>query len=308
MRRSAKVEIFGCDDSYWVINGPGATERTLLSADMKGIYAAPVTTRYRSSAYQKGSTYGGKKVKQRDLTFAVDIKGDNPEDWEALDSAWQAAWDFELDPWDPDAHLTKMSITTDSSGTRSLWLAKTESVAFESKNDPHLTGTSKVPMTATAAQPFWFEDKYEDTPYDYFETGSSGTSNGFVTIANPTDQPMYLKWVVTQGTWTLPDFSWTGKKYNRAPGGQWANRLITLPALGPTNGGARINIDPMEIMIRDFTGTNLIALMNSIYFMHPIPPYTKPVDVPVKVDGAPTGGARVEVYCPRRWNSCWGGF
>jgi hypothetical protein len=275
---------------------------------VKGIYDAPVTARYKSSVYQKGSTYQGKQYKQRDLTFGVYVRGETPEDWEARDESWRAAWDYELDPWDPDAHLTKMSITTDRSGARSLWLAMTDSINFDQKNDPHLTKSAIVPMTVTAPQPMWFIDQWEAAPYDYFETGSSGTSSGFVTVANPTDQPMYLKWVVTQGTWTLPDFSWTGKKYHRVPGGDWTDRLITLPPLDADNGGARINVDPMQIMIRDYNNTNLIGLMNGIFFMNRIPPYTPPTDIPVEVVGAPSGGARVEVYCPQRWSRPWGLF
>jgi hypothetical protein len=308
VRKSAKVEIFGVDDSYWVINGEGATDKVFLATAVKGIYDAPVQTKYQSSAFQKGSQYLGKRYLQRDLTFAMNIHGDTPEEWEELDSRWRSAWDYEPDPWDPDSTLTKMSITTESSGTRSIYLALTESIVFESKHDPHVSPSSVVPMAAVAAQPFWFEDNYENTYFDYFETGSSGTTNGFVTIQNPTDQPMYLKWVVTRGTWTLPDFSWTGKKYRRVPGGEWGNRLITLPVLGDTEGGARIDLDPMNLMIRDLNDTNLIGRMNGIFFLSKVPPYTPPTDIPVKVDSAPTGGARVEVYCPHRWSRPWGLF
>lgn len=306
MRKSAKVEIFGCEDSYFLVNGPGASDKLFLSTGLKGIYDAPVVTKYKSSAYQKGATYQGKKFPQRDITFGINIYGETPEDWEFLDSQWRGAWDYEPDKWDPASKLTKMSITTDSSGTRSLYLALSESIVFESKHDPHLTKNSVVPMAVTAAQPMWFEDKWENTFFDYFETGASGTSEGFVTVQNPTDQPMYLKWVVTRGKWTLPDFSWTGKKRQRVPGGEWSNRKITLPVLGDVEGGARIDLDPMRLMIRDFNDTNLIGRMNGIWFMHEIPPYTPETELPVKVEGAPTGGARVEIYCPRRWSRPWG--
>ncbi|WP_280357068.1 hypothetical protein [Nocardia otitidiscaviarum] len=306
MRESAKVEIFGVDDSHLVINGPGASPRIYLATEVKGIYDAPVTTKRKSSAFQKGATYQGKKYQQRDITFAVNLKGETPEDWEDLDSQWRAAWDYEKDPWDPTSTLTKMSITTPRSGTRSLWLALSDSVNFESKHDPHITRSSVVPMAVTADQPMWFEDTWETTPYDYFETGSTGTSEGFVTVYNPTDQPMFLKWVVTRGKWTLPDFSWTGKKYQRAPGGEWANRLITLPELTEVEGGARIELDREKLLIRDFYDTNLIGRMNGIYFMHKVPPYTPETDLPVKVELAPTGGARVEVYCQRHWSRPWG--
>lgn len=305
-RKSAKVEVLGVDDQHFVINGPGASPKLFLATDVKGIYDAPVTTKYKSSAFQQGSTYLGKKYEQRDITMGVHIQGEDPADWQDLDSRWRQAFDYEPDPFNPASKLTKLSITTDVSGTRSLYVALTESPVGESKHDPHLTRTSLLPMTLVAPQPFWFEDRYEDEPYDYFETGSSGTSEGFVTIANPTDVPMYLKWVVTRGKWTLPDRQLLGPKNARIPTGEWANRKIVLPELTELNGGARIDVDPMKIMIRDFTDTNLIGLMNGIRFMFQVPPKTQPQEVPVKVENAPAGGARVEVYCPHRWTRPWG--
>ncbi len=304
---SAKVEVFG-NDEHFILNGPGVSPKLFLTkGGVKGIYDAPVTTFYKSSAFQKGSTYQGKKYQQRDLTFGVSIKGENPADWQDLEDRFRSAWVFDIDPWDPDATLTKLSITTPSSGTRSLYVALTEAPAPDMEQDGHLRSASIMPISAVAPQPFWFEDRWETEPFDYFETGSSGTSEGFVTIANPTPLPMHLEWVVTRGKWTLPDYSWTGKKHQRVPGGTWANRKITLPLLTDVNGGARIVVRRTEeLMIRDFAGTNLIGAMNGIYFMHTIAPFTPETNLPVKVENAPTGGARVDVYCKRRWPHCWG--
>ncbi|MBF6358210.1 hypothetical protein IU449_27310 [Nocardia higoensis] len=305
MRDSARVEIFGVDGSHHVISGAGASEKLFLQPDIKGIYDAPVVTRRKSSVYQKGATYDGKSYNQRDITFGISIKGDTPEEWQELQDAWNAAWDYEVDPWDPDSTLTKMSITTPISGTRSLYLAKNDTVSYESKNDPHVTRSSVQPMAVVADQPFWFEDKWEDTPYDYFETGASGTTEGYVTIANPTDQPMWLQWVVTRGIWTLPDFSWTGKKHQRVPGGDHATRKITLPELDAVEGGARITLYRDKLQVRDYAGTNLAGRMNGISFLHRIPPKTPATNLPVKVESAPVGGGRVEVYCAHRWEHCW---
>ncbi len=307
MRESARVEIFGVDGSHAVINGAGVSEKLFLSTDIKGIYDAPVQTRRKSSAFQRGSTYLGKTYKERRITFGVEIKGDTPEEWQDLQDRWNAMWDYEADQWDPDSTLTKMSITYPTSGTRSLWLAKDDTVEFESKHDPHVTRSSKVPMAVIADQPFFFEDKWENTPFDYFETGATGTSEGFVTISNPCDIPMRLQWVVTRGKWTLPDFSWTGKKHHRVPGGKYPNRKITLPTLGDVEGGARITLYRDKLQVRDFAGTNLAARMNGISFEHVVPPKTPETNLPVKVEGAPVGGGRVEVYCQRRWSHAWEG-
>lgn len=304
MRESARVEFFK-DDKHVVVNGAGASKKLYLGPDIKGIFHAPVVTRRRSSAFQKGSTYEGKTYNERHITFKVNIRGDDPEDWQHLSNFWNSLWDYEIDPWDPDSTLTKMAITTPSSGTRCLWLAKDDTVPFESEHDPRITRSSTELMAAVADQPFFFEDRYENTPYDYFETGSEGTSEGFVTISNPCDQPMWLQWVVTRGTWTLPDYSWTGKKHHRVPGGQYLNRKITLPALGDTEGGARITLYRDKLQVRDLNGTNLAGRMNGISFLHRIPPKTPETNLPVKVENAPVGGARVEVYCQRRWGHCW---
>lgn len=305
-RDSAKVEILGVDGDHVIINGPGVSSKLFMATDPKGLLDAPVTTKYKSSAFQRGSTYQGKKIEQRDITFGVHIKGDNPADWEALDSRWRSMWDYEPDPWAPNSTLTKMTVTTPTSGARSLYLALTANPAIEGKHDSHLTMSSVVPMTVVADQPMWFEDRFENEPADYFETGSTGTSEGFVTVSNPTDQPLFLKWVVTRGKWTLPDFQWTGKKYEREPGGEWGNRKITLPLLTELEGGARIDLDRMKLGVRDFSGTNLIGRMNGIWFMHAVPPYTPAYELPVKVEDAPVGGARVEIYTPRRWSRPWG--
>jgi hypothetical protein len=307
VNQSAKIEILGVDDSHAIINGPGVTDKLFLAPELKGIYRAPVTARYKSSAYQHGATYEGKKVEKRDLSFAVNVHGETPEDFQERFARWESMWAFEEDPWDPDAHLTKMTVTTPRSGGRSLWLALNEESEILSKQDPHLLKSLIVPMNVTAPQPYWFEDRYEDQYYDFFETGSTGTSTGYVSIANPSDTPIWIKWVITRGRWTLPDFSWTGKKYQRAPGGDWANRLITMPLLTDVNGGARIDLDRLKLPIRDFFNTNLVGQMNGIRFMHKLPPHTPEQLVPVKVEEAPVGGARLEVYCPHRWKAPWGG-
>lgn len=298
---SVLVEIFGVDGSRWLINGRGVDRDAItLATSPKGIYDAPVTTTYKASAAQRGATYHGKRFLKRDITFAVSIHGATAEDWEDRDAAWREAWDYELDPWDPDATLTKMQISTDRT-TRWLWLALDKSIELESDRDPHILRKSVVPMAVTAAQPMW-----EETPkVTVFETGQGG-GEGFVEVSNPTDVEMAHKWVVTRGRWTLPDFSWHGKKHHRTPGGPYAARTITLPLLTDLEGGARIDLDPITMHVRDLHGTNLIGRMGGFHFMHRIPPKTPPTRLPVKVTDAPAGGARVELHQPRLWLRPWG--
>ncbi len=304
MREGPRVEIFK-DGKHMVISGSGASKKLYLATDPRGLFEAPVVTRRRSSAFQKGSTYQGKSYDQRDITFGVHLKGETPEEWQSLHNEWHSMWDYENDPWDLDSTLTKLSITTPTAGTRSLWLALSDTVPSEYEHAPHLTRSSLEKMAVVADQPLYFEDAYENTPVDYFETSSAGTSEGWVTISNPCDQPMWLQWVVTRGVWTLPDYSWVGKKHQRIPGGEHANRKITLPGLGDVEGGARVTLYRDKLQVRDLFGTNLAGRMNGIAFLHRVPPKTPETNLPVKVEAAPAGGGRVEVYCQRRWSHPW---
>ncbi|MEV6321368.1 hypothetical protein AB0M45_09250 [Nocardia sp. NPDC051787] len=298
---SVKIEIYGVDGSHWIINGPDIDRDVItLATSPKGIYDAPVSTSYKASAFQRGATYQGKRYLKRDITFAVNIHGADPEEWEERDSAWRNAWDYELDAWDPDATLTKMQVTTDRA-SRWLWLALDRNIEFESERDPRLLRKSIVPMAVTAAQPMW----EEPTKVTAWETGQ-GAGEGLIEVSNPTDLEMAQKWVLTRGRWRLPDVSWRGKKYRRAPGGPYANRTLTMPMLGDVEGGARIDLDPIKLMARDLNGTNLIGRMGGFHFMHRIPPRTPPTLLPVSVTDAPVGGARVELHQPRLWTRAWG--
>ncbi|MDJ0404039.1 phage tail protein [Rhodococcus erythropolis] len=300
---NAKVEVFGVDKSYFCLAGPGqGDEGVYLSTNPTGFYDAPVSTIYKSSAFQIGSSYRGKRINQREMVFGVEVLGDSKEEWEDNDSRWRMAWDYEVDPWDVDATQTRMRITTDRSGSRDLWLRLLQQPDFSSDKDPRLTNHGRVPMTVIASEPMWFQ---RDVLSSWKLTaGTSGA--GTVMMSNPTDQPMYAKWHVTApGRWTLPDFSWIGPKRARRPGGKYPTRTVELPLLSAGEGGATVDLDPMKLMVRNVEGSNLIARMQGRYFMHKIPPYTPPTPVPVSVTGA-VPGAGVILRMPRLWSRPWG--
>ncbi len=300
---TAKVEIFGCDGSYFCLAGEGqGTEGVYLSTNPRGFYDAPVSTIWKSSAFQIGGSYRGKRINQREIVFGVEILGDSSEEWEENDSRWRKAWDYEIDPWDPAGSQTRMRITTERSGPRDLLLQLSENPDFASDKDPRLTGHGTVPMTAIAGQPMWFQE--DELDGWKLESGTSGA--GTVTISNPTDQPMLIKWIVTApGTWTLPDFSWVGRKYERVPGGKYPTRTVKLPALSASEGGATVDLDPMKLMVRDVNNTNLLGRMGGRFFLHKIPPYTPETLLPVSVTGA-APGAGVVLRQPRHWSRPWG--
>ncbi|MEV0251161.1 phage tail protein [Nocardia sp. NPDC050712] len=288
---AAMITVTGVDGSRWTIAGQGSgREGVELATSPTGLYDAPVTTIWNQSAFQAGSSFGGYRTNKRDVVFAVNVFQTAGSSWEAVDSAWRKAWAY-----DRDATLT---ITTDF-GTRTLKLRMSEQPDFKPDKDPHLKSIGKVVMTCTAGNPWWVESDVTGSWISTTDTTGAGKSqSGTITIANPTDQPMWLKWVCSApGKWTLPDFSWGAVDRD-------GTRVITLP-LTAAGKDLTVDTDPMEEMIVAKDGSQVWALMNGVSFLYPVPPYTPATAVPVSVSGAPTG-ASVLVVQPRNWSRPWG--
>ncbi|MEV6070274.1 phage tail protein [Nocardia sp. NPDC052001] len=287
---AAMITLTGVDGSTWTLAGSGrGREGVELGTAPSGLYDAPVTTIWNQSAFQTGSSFGGYRTNKRDLVFGVNIFESAGRSWEAVDSAWRKAWAY-----DRDCTLT---VTTDF-GSRSLALRMSEQPDFKPVKDPHLKQLAKVVMTCTAGNPWWVESDATATwvsPAD--TTGTNPARSGTVTVSNPTDQPMWLRWVVSApGLWTLPDFSWAADNF--------AARTITLPQTAAGQ-DLTIDTDPMEEMIVARDNTPVWAQMNGVSFMYPVPPYTPATALPVTVDGAPAG-ASVLVVQARNWSRPWG--
>ncbi|MFX0581181.1 phage tail protein [Nocardia nepalensis] len=280
----------GVDGSTWTLAGQGrGREGVELATSPSGLYDAPVTTIWNQSAFQVGSSFGGYRTNKRDVVFAVNIFQTPGRSWESVDSAWRKAWAYDRD--------ATLNVTTDY-GTRSLALRLSEQPDFKPEKDPHLKMWGKVVMTCTAGNPWWVESDVTSTWSSTIDTSGGQIQSGTVTIANPTDQPMWMKWVCSApGKWTLPDFSWIAGDAN-------ANRMVTLPrtTLGQD---LTVDTDPMEEMIVAADGSQIWALMNGVSFLYPVPAYTTPTSIPVSVTGAAIG-ASVLVVAPRNWSRPWG--
>ncbi|MBH0775022.1 phage tail protein [Nocardia bovistercoris] len=288
---AAMITVTGVDGSIWTIAGQGrGREGVELATSPSGLYDAPVTTIWNQSAFQVGSSFGGYRTNKRDVVFALNISEAAGRSWEAVDSAWRKAWAYDRD--------STLTITTDF-GTRSLKLRMSEQPDFKPDKDPHLKRWGKVVMTCTAGNPWWVESDVTGVWTSTISTTAPNTSqSGTLRIANPTDQPMWLKWVCSApGKWTLPDYSWGADSGDAA-------RTIILPVT-TTGQDLTIDTDPMEEMIVAADRSQIWALMNGVSFLYPVPPYTAATDVTVSVTGAPLG-ASVLVVQPRNWSRPWG--
>lgn len=294
MTEAALIELDGVDGSHWILSGPGyGSEGVEFATSPSGIYDAPVTVPWNSSAYQPGATPGHPTWLKRDVTFSVNIFRTEYNSWQEVDSAWRKAWSYLQD--------STLSITTES-GTRRLKLRMTQQPEFKPANDPHIKQWGRITMMCTAGVPWWTEDDVIGTDETVTDTTSSGTETLWVPVENPTDQELYLRWVLPAASantqWTVPDFSWKDDEN--------ANRAIELPTQ-TTGQHLTIDTDPMEEMIVCADGSQFWARMNGRMFEFPVPAYTPRTLLPVQVSGVPVG-TKVMVRCPRNWSRPWGLF
>ncbi|QTF81842.1 minor tail protein [Gordonia phage Guey18] len=304
------IELFGCDGSYFVIHGQGAGDQGVYlgKGQAEGLYDAPVKTQWRSSAHEIGGKHKKTSYLIRELELGFHILGTDVEAAQN-ESDLRKAFDYSEDPWDDDAVQAKLTWTietADNSSSRSLDVLLSDTPEMKMEVDPRTldeTGYFNLVLPLSAGQPMWYEPSVT-TVFSSTATSASGT----ITVSNPTDRPMAHKFICTRATWVLPDPSWRGKRYLRAPGGPYPSRTVTLPALTSTDGGAVVDLDPMQLNVRSANGTNLLGRMPVVgsYFMHVIPPYTPPTQLPVSYTGAPAGGAMVQCVQPRLWSRPWG--
>lgn len=275
-------------DTVFHVHGDkaGAEGVWLAKGQVTGLYDAPVKTTWKTGAFQVGSTHRAKKFLHRDLTLGFHIK-DTSTSWEFNESRFRSIFDYEPDPWDDGYEPTVIEVETEISGVRRLDVLMSEAPQFDSELDPQMQQYGNVIFQLRAGQPFWYED-------DYVSVAVSGQ----VTVKNPTDQVAYHKWVLTPGTYTLPDYSWSGPPGARSISGTRAVSGITVTS---QNGGAVVDLDRSELMFRDAANTNLLAQLGGKFFEFPIPPYTPSTKLPVSASGG-----SVQLRVPQRWSRPWG--
>ncbi|EOM78094.1 hypothetical protein DW322_11310 [Rhodococcus rhodnii] len=310
-RRGTIINIHGCDGSFWPM-GPDDDGDVFIPEDqVKGLFDAPVRTDWDSQAQQDGGTFHREVNEWRDLSFGFHVKGHRHRPFDDVYSEFRNAFDYKPDRWDHDARLACIEVISQRSGARRLDVQLHEAPDFDPGVDPASIDYGNPILPLRAGQPYWYEP---DVVTSWETTDASGS--GTIVVSNPTDVPMRQKWILTRGTWTLPDVSWAGPRGARAPGVDKltgrddSTRKILMPPLGAVEGGAVVDLDlTRNLMVRDAHDTNLLARMPvpGRYFTWLIPPWTPETELPVSVTGAPAGGARCQLVQPRRWRKPIGG-
>ncbi|MFI8660101.1 phage tail protein [Rhodococcus qingshengii] len=274
-----------------VIHGPGSGAQGIeLDESPEGYWETPTTTIWTEGARQEGGTYNGFRHNMQDVILPVHISPTDDMSWQQVKSRWSAMWEFD--------RITYL-VATSSSGIRRLGLQKVETPKFNPRNDPGRNRYGHMVMTLRAGWPFWVEKD----EVDVFQS-KVGALKGHVTLANPTNRPMYVKWVVDApqgGQVTLPDFSWiTDPEHEDYI---WRGRVVDVPTLVP---GEKLVIRtyPDEETYESNINPLFWARANSKEFEFAVPPHTLPIEVPIECT---VPNMTVAVYQPRHWTMVMGG-
>lgn len=297
--RPASIHLIGVDGSLWHLSGRNqGAEGVELATAISGTYDAPATTIWNATAFQTGATFYGMRYDKRDIVLPFNVSAAGGIAWETVDGNFRKAWSYLAD--------STLVVTTETS-TRCLKIRLSQQPEFTPKHDPHLKSWAPIVLTVTAGFPFWVEEDITQTWVSSIDTSTgSAEQEGHVLVENPTDLPMYLRWVCSApAQWTLPDFSF-GLDYNYGTGSGAANteRTVTLPK---TTAGQDLTVitDPEMPMITAADGSNQWAAMNGVSFLYPVPPETPSTEFPVWVTYAPAG-ASVMCAQTRYWTRPWG--
>ncbi len=283
-------------------DGAGAEKIRLGKGQVENFYHAPTTTEWKRARRQRGGSFAGLENPYRDMQLGFRTYGSQGQRWQETDDLLRSCFTYHLDPWWPGDTLARIAVENDDD-TRTLSVQMFEEPSFAPEISPDRLQYGNIFYKLRAAQPFW-ESKTIVTDWETAGTSGSGT----IAVSNPTDVEMFQMWVLTPGTWTVPDVSWTGAPRKRVPGGAYGTRTIPLKPVTTAMGTLTIQLDPMHVMMQSANGINVMGSVGGgYYFMHTIPPHTPETLLPISVTAAPVGGARAELHQPRLWSNCHGG-
>lgn len=301
------IVIIGANGHRLDVSGRNAGKQGVMikAGQLQGILNPPISSEWTRAARERGGRFKSRTYPWRDITMGLHLFGDEgPMDIEQLDGLLDQMITDAPDEWDEDEQLARIVVKS-KRDIRRLFIQRYDTTDLDPEFDPTLEDEQYLnPIyKVRSAQPFW-EGRKVVTHFEATTTSASG----FIAVSNPTPITMIQTWVLTRAQWNIPDFSWKGKKGKRVPAGKYANRIVPLLPIDSVHAGARINYDPMRLMLESWSGTNLLGENGGRqFFMHKIPPFTPRTLLPISYAGAPAGGARAELHQPRLWPKPFGG-
>lgn len=300
----SNIRIIGADDGpVYHIHGDQSGDEgvELVEGGLEDLYEAEVRVIERTPVRMDGGVLRGVKTAIMEPVITLLVRGDHVSPFGQVDGELREAFSHELDPYDEQSTLARIEWETKDS-TRWLEVVLTPGSKHESKLVPQERGWWEWEVHLKAYTPFWMQDD-DIVPLEFTEDGTKQ-----IMVDNPTGVDMAHKWVGTQAQWTLPDNTWTGRRWERQPGGRFPDRTITYPNLTPAHGGIRIDHGDSELQVRDGYDHNLAGQMpvqgEAPRFL--IPRFCQPVLIDVTAENVPPEGAMIQLRKPRRFRKPWG--
>ncbi|QCG77841.1 minor tail protein [Gordonia phage SmokingBunny] len=304
--KTSNIRIVGCDGGdVHPIHGEdaGTTGVKLLKGGLRDLFEAPIRQIERTPVKMDGGVLRAVKtaIMEPVITVGISRKLVN-EEFGVVDGAFREAFSFELDPYYEQSKLARIEWETEES-TRWIEVVLAPGQSYDADLVPHEHGSWIWEIHLKAYDPFWHEEEGKPA---FAEFTTPGTKT--LKVSNPTGVDMAPTWVTTRGQVRLPDNTWTGKPWNRAPGGAYPTRTLLYPNITNAMGGLVATAEPGKVPVRDAFDHNLTGQMpvQGDFPKNLIPRFTQRQDLTVQAVQVPAGGMRVECRQPRRFRKPWG--
>lgn len=301
----SNIRVIGCDggDVFHILGDRMGEEGVCVRAGgIEQLFEAPIRILERTPVRMDGGILRAVKtaIMEPILTVSVSSQHVN-ESFNVVDGRFREAFSFELDPYYGSSSLARIEWETETC-TRWIDVVLTEGSTYDVTLDPHVPGFYLWTIHMKAYVPFWRENDVV-TPLNFTTNGTKQ-----IPISNPTGVPMAPKWIGTRAQWTIPDNTWTGKKWARIPGGAHPTRAIKYPNLTPLNGGIVVDYGLSDVPVRDAYDRNIIGQMPvpGDYPKNLIPPFTQQQMLNITAANVPAGGATIQLRQPRMYRRPWG--
>lgn len=281
-----------------IVSGPGwdvAADGISLDTDPKGLYSTGFVVRTQSGVNEFGGRITGQSVPVREMTLPFDL-------FETVSGpVSETKWRFHRLFGSPP-NLNRVTWSYDLDEQRKLVGRLSKEIDFTTEDgfDETIDGDHvHAVVSLIVPQPNYEGPEKRAT----WTKASSGLETGYFAVWNPTDQPLWLEWVIDPCTsCSFPDFSYgQERKFNRPTNADVARMIIT-PALVSK---LSVMVDPMMRTYVTADGSNITPLFNGVEPVYQVPPYTgskgSPVVYPVTMD-APAG-RRVTLVQRRFWSA-----
>jgi len=302
-----KVEAEGCNGRMWTLAGEDQWDQGVALADedegtdFDGMYDAPFTAIYNSTAFEVGARFGGIREEKYDFILAVHVMSTPQMNWRDVDSEFRLSWSAKRD--------SKLWVKEGDS-RRCLPVRLGGKTKIKATWNPKGEQYGLILLPLIGAYPRWMGEPLISTFTTTTDTTESGFEIGYVKMGNPLpeDYEIWPEWRIQAAAEgmvvELPDYSHGSDDYERAEEDA-LRKLILAPLLEDEHLLVRSDKMAFGGPFVSSLDTQFHQRMGGRRLCYPIPGRTPNALYPVKVSGAPIG-TKIQVQCPRPWPRPWG--